>query len=175
MRIIKAKISEICPRTERVAIGCQGVREYKILSEKIYEDKYPLNHLVRSIHICRAQEIGKTSYEDLVFIKNRYMDSYDVMNDSLINLLTCDDINVCVSDCGGIIIWDKHAVYSTIDMQQLDFHIEMDEILRQYSIIFLSDNYMTLKKIDTNKPEARRIKIEIDLSSTEQPVKILFL
>lgn len=154
----------------RVVIGDQEIREYTVISETVYEavgKNMPLNHLVRSVHIAQVE--GENDL--LVYYKNCYGHNIAVMNDSIINLLTMEE-NLCLMPNGAIILWSEHSIYSSIDMQQLDFHMELNDLLKEFSIIHISERYITLQNNNSGEPEVRKIQTEINLSG-KCPVKIL--
>ena len=154
----------------RVVIGEQEIREYTVISETVYEavsKNMPLNHLIRSVHIARVEEENDL----FVFYKDCYGHNIAVMNDSIINLLTMEE-NLCLMPNGAIILWSKHSIYSTVDMQQLDFHIELNTFLKEFSVSYISERFITLLNNSSGEPEAREIHTEVNLSG-ECPVKIL--
>ena len=154
----------------RVVIGEQEIREYTVISETVYEavsKNMPLNHLIRSVHIARVEEENDL----FVFYKDCYGHNIAVMNDSIINLLTMEE-NLCLMPNGAIILWSKHSIYSTVDMQQLDFHIELNTFLKEFSVSYISERFITLLNNNSGEPEAREIHTEVNLSG-ECPVKIL--
>ena len=100
-----------------------------------------------------------------------------VMNDSIIDLLTMTismpmENHLCLMPGGAIILWNEHSVCSTVDMQQLDFHTELNDFLKEFSIIHISERYITLLNKNSGEPEVRKIQTVIDRSG-EFPVKIL--
>ena len=154
----------------RVVIGEQEIREYTVISETVYEavsKNMPLNHLIRSVHIARVEEENDL----FVFYKDCYGHNIAVMNDSIINLLTMEE-NLCLMPNGAIILWSEHSIYSTVDMQQLDFHMELNTFLKGFSLSYISERFITLLNNSSGEPEAREIHTEVNLSS-EWPVKIL--
>ena len=154
----------------RVVIGEQEIREYTVISETVYEavsKNMPLNHLIRSVHIARVEEENDL----FVFYKDCYGHNIAVMNDSIINLLTMEE-NLCLMPNGAIILWSKHSIYSTVDMQQLDFHIELNTFLKEFSVSYITERFITLLNNSSGEPEAREIHTEVNLSG-ECPVKIL--
>lgn len=154
----------------RVVIGDQDIREYTVISETVYEavsENMPLNHLVRSVHIARLKEEN----EPFVYYKDCYGHNIAVMNDSIIDLLTIEE-NLCLMPNGAIILWSEHSIYSTVDMQQLDFHMELNNFLKEFSVSYITERYITLLNNSTGEPEAREIHTEVNLSG-KCPVKIL--
>lgn len=154
----------------RVVIGEQEIREYTVISETVYEavsKNMPLNHLIRSVHIARVEEENDL----FVFYKDCYGHNIAVMNDSIINLLTMEE-NLCLMPNGAIILWSEHSIYSTVDMQQLDFHMELNTFLKEFSVSYISERFITLLNNNSGEPEVRKIQTEINLSG-ECPVKIL--
>ena len=154
----------------RVVIGEQEIREYTVISETVYEavsKNMPLNHLIRSVHIARVEEENDL----FVFYKDCYGHNIAVMNDSIINLLTMEE-NLCLMPNGAIILWSEHSIYSTVDMQQLDFHMELNTFLKEFSVSYISERFITLLNNNSGEPEAREIHTEVNLSG-ECPVKIL--
>lgn len=154
----------------RVVIGEQEIREYTVISETVYEavsKNMPLNHLIRSVHIARVEEENDL----FVFYKDCYGHNIAVMNDSIINLLTMEE-NLCLMPNGAIILWSEHSIYSTVDMQQLDFHMELNTFLKEFSVSYISERFITLLNNSSGEPEAREIHTEVNLSG-ECPVKIL--
>lgn len=153
----------------RVVIGNQEIREYTVVSETVYEavgKNMPLNHLVRSVHIAQLEEENDL----FVYYKDCYGHNIAVMNDSIINLLTMEE-SLCLMPNGAIILWSEHSIYSTVDMQQLDFHMELNDLLKEFSIIHISERYITLQNNSSGEPEVRKIQTEINLLG-ECPVKI---
>ena len=154
----------------RVVIGEQEIREYTVISETVYEavgKNMPLNHLVHSVHIAQVKEEN----ELFVYYKDCYGHNIAVMNDSIINLLTMEE-NLCLMPNGAIILWSEHTIYSTVDMQQLDFHMELNTFLKEFSVSYISERFITLLNNNSGEPEVRKIQTEINLSG-ECPVKIL--
>lgn len=154
----------------RVVIGEQDIREYTVISETVYEavsENMPLNHLVRSVHIAQVKEEN----DILVYYKNCYGHNIAVMNDSIINLLTMEE-NLCLMANGAIILWSEHSICSTVDMQQLDFHMELTTFLKEFSVSYISERYITLQNNNSGELEAREIQTEVNLSG-KCPVKIL--
>ncbi len=154
----------------RVVIGNQEIREYTVVSETVYEavgKNMPLNHLVRSVHIAQLEEENDL----FVYYKDCYGHNIAVMNDSIINLLTMEE-SLCLMPNGAIILWSDHSIYSTVDMQQLDFHMELNDFLKEFSVSYISERFITLLNNNSGEPEVRKIQTEINLSG-ECPVKIL--
>ena len=154
----------------RVVIGNQEIREYTVVSETVYEavgKNMPLNHLVRSVHIAQLEEENNL----FVYYKDCYGHNIAVMNDSIINLLTMEE-SLCLMPNGAIILWSDHSIYSTVDMQQLDFHMELNDFLKEFSVSYISERFITLLNNNSGEPEVRKIQTEINLSG-ECPVKIL--
>ena len=154
----------------RVVIGNQEIREYTVISEMVYEavgQDTPINHLIRSIHVARLEEENDL----FVYYKDCYGHNIAVMNDSIINLLTMEE-NLCLMPNGAIILWSEHSIYSTVDMQQLDFHMELNTFLKEFSVSYISERFITLLNNSSGEPEAREIHTEVNLSG-ECPVKIL--
>ena len=154
----------------RVVIGEQEIREYTVISETVYEavsKNMPLNHLVRSVHIAQVKEEN----ELFVYYKDCYGHNIAVMNDSIINLLTMEE-NLCLMPNGVIVLWSEHSICSTVDMQHLDFHTELNDFLKEFSVSYISERYITLQNNNSGEPEVRKIQTEINLSG-ECPVKIL--
>ena len=154
----------------RVVIGEQEIREYTVISETVYEavgKNMPLNHLVRSVHIAQLEEENDL----FVYYKDCYGHNIAVMNDSIINLLTMEE-SLCLMPNGAIILWSDHSIYSTVDMQQLDFHMELNDFLKEFSVSYISERFITLLNNNSGEPEVRKIQTEINLSG-ECPVKIL--
>ena len=154
----------------RVVIGKQEIREYTVISETVYEaigKNMPINHLVHSVHIAQVE--GENDL--LVYYKNCYGHNIAVMNDSIINLLTIEE-NLCLMPNGALILWSEHSIYSTVDMQQLDFHMELNDFFKDFSVSYISERYITLQNNHTGEPEVRKIQTEINLSG-KCPVKIL--
>ena len=156
----------------REVIGNQEIREYTVVSETVYEavgKNMPLNHLVRSVHIAQVQVEDED--DTLVYYKDCYNHNIAVMNDSIIDLLTMEE-NLCLMPNGAIILWSDHSIYSTVDMQQLDFHMELNDFLKEFSVSYISERFITLLNNNSGEPEAREIHTEVNLSG-ECPVKIL--
>ena len=154
----------------RVVIGNQEIREYTVVSETVYEavgKNMPLNHLVRSVHIAQLEEENDL----FVYYKDCYGHNIAVMNDSIINLLTMEE-SLCLMPNGAIILWSDHSIYSTVDMQQLDFHMELNDFLKEFSVSYISERFITLLNNNSGEPEVRKIQTEINLSG-ECSVKIL--
>ena len=154
----------------RVVIGEQEIREYTVISETVYEavsKNMPLNHLIRSVHIARVEEENDL----FVFYKDCYGHNIAVMNDSIINLLTMEE-NLCLMPNGVIVLWSEHSICSTVDMQHLDFHTELNDFLKEFSIIHISERYITLQNKNSGELGAREIQTEVNLSG-KCPVKIL--
>ena len=154
----------------RVVIGEQEIREYTVISETVYEavgKNMPLNHLVHSVHIAQVKEEN----ELFVYYKDCYGHNIAVMNDSIINLLTMEE-NLCLMPNGVIVLWSEHSICSTVDMQHLDFHTELNDFLKEFSVSYISERYITLQNNNSGEPEVRKIQTEINLSG-ECPVKIL--
>ena len=155
----------------RVVIGEQEIREYTVISETVYEavsKNMPLNHLVRSVHIAQVQVEGEDA--TLVYYKDCYNHNIAVMNDSIIDLLTMEE-NLCLMPNGAIILWSEHSIYSTVDMQQLDFHSELNDFLKEFSVIAITERYITLRNNRTQEMSAQNIRTEINLSG-KFPIKI---
>ena len=167
-RIFKYETEEL--QQIRVVIGDQDIREYTVISETVYEavgQDTPINHLIRSIHVARVE--GEN--EPLVYYTDCYNHNIAVMNDSIIDLLTMEE-NLCLMPNGAIILWSEHSIYSTVDMQQLDFHRELNNFLENFSIINISERYITLQNRNSGELEARKFQTEVDLSG-KCPIKIL--
>lgn len=160
----------------RVVIGEQEIREYTVISETVYEavgQDTPINHLIRSIHIARVEEENDL----FVFYKDCYGHNIAVINDSIIDLLamtisTPVKIHICLMPGGAIILWSEHSICSTVDIQQLDFHTELNDFLKEFSIIHISERYITLQNRNSGELEARKFQTEVDLSG-KCPIKIL--
>lgn len=173
-RIFKYQNEEM--RQIRVVIDDQDIREYTVISETVYEavgKNMPLNHLVRSVHIAQVE--GENDL--FVYYKNFYGHNIAVMNDSIIDLFTMTismpmENHLCLMPGGAIILWSKHSVCSTVDMQHLDFHTELNDFLKEFSIIHISERYITLQNNNSGELEARKIQTEVNLSG-ECLVKIL--
>ena len=166
-RIFKYETKEV--GQIRVVIGNQEIREYTVVSETVYEavgKNMPLNHLVHSVHIAQVKEEN----ELFIYYKDCYGHNIAVMNDSIINLLTMEE-NLCLMPNGVIVLWSEHSICSTVDMQHLDFHTELNDFLKEFSIIHISEKYITLQNRNSGELEARKIHIEIDCSG-KCPVKI---
>ena len=156
----------------RVVIGEQDIREYTVASETVYEavgENMPLNHLVRSVHIARVQVEDEDA--TLVYYKDCYNHNIAVMDDSIIDLLKMEE-NLCLMPNGAIILWSEHAIYSTVDMQQLDFHTELNDFLKEFSVIAITERYITLRNNRTQEMSVQNIRTEINLSG-KFPIKIL--
>lgn len=170
-RIFKSTSEELYKKI-RVVIGIQEIREYTVVSETVYEaisPNMPINHLILSIHIAQVQFEDKN--DTLVYYKNCYGHNIAVMNDSIIDLLTMEE-NLCLMPNGAIILWSEHAIYSTVDMQQLDFHTELNDFLKEFSVIAITERYITLRNNRTQEMSVQNIRTEINLSG-KFPIKIL--
>lgn len=170
-RIFKSTSEELYKKI-RVVIGIQEIREYTVVSETVYEaisPNMPINHLILSIHIAQVQFEDKD--DTLVYYKNCYGHNIAVINDSIINLLTMEE-NLCLMPDGAIILWSKHSIFSTVDMQQLDFHLELNDFLKEYSVLMISERYITLQNNISQEMSARKIRTKVNLLG-KYPVKIL--
>ena len=173
-RIFKYETEEV--GKIRVIIDDQDIREYTIVSETVYEavgQGTPITPFVQSVHVALVE--GED--EPLVYYKNFDGLNIAVINDSIIDLLamtisTPVKIHLCLMPGGAIILWSEHSICSTVDMQQLDFHTELNDFLKEFSIIHISERYITLQNNHTGEPEVRKIQTDINLSG-EYPVKIL--
>lgn len=156
-------------RMTRLVVGSQEIRNVLITEEDRFispEEGKPLNSLVSSIHF--ANIISGENLERVLFYKDHYRHSIAVMNDSIINLFE-GGINVYVSNCGLIILWGEHDIYSTVDMQELNFHLAFNNFLKKYNIkdIFSKD-YKDFMHLESRKNKATitvPFSTEIDLKS----------
>ena len=160
----------------RVVIGEHDIREYTVISETVYEavgQDTPINHLIDSIHVALVE--GED--ESLVYCKDCYGHNIAVMNDSIIDLLTMTismpmKEHLCIMPNGAIIFWSEHSICSTFDMQHMDFHRELNNFLKNFSIINISERYITLQNRNSGELEARKFQTEVDISG-KYPIKIL--
>lgn len=126
-----------------LAIGTQEIRTITAYEEYVFKfsDDSPINSLVRSIHrTVRTSEQGARTE---LYYRDCYNHAVAVMNDSLINLFAnLNETNILVTYCGIILIWGKYELYSTIDMQKLNFHEELDEsdFFKNYEICDIFSN-----------------------------------
>lgn len=156
-------------RKTRLVVGSQEIRNILIIEEDRFispSENSPLNSLVSSIHL--ADIISGDNIEKVLFYKDHYRHSIAVMNDSIINLFETG-INVYVSNCGLIILWGEHDIYSTVDMQELNFHLAFDNFLKNYNIkdIFSKD-YKDFMRLESRKNKSIievPFSTEIDLKS----------
>lgn len=173
-RIFKYETEEV--GKIRVIIGDQSIREYTVVSETVYEavgQGTPINPLVQSVHVALVE--GED--EPLVYYKDCHGHNIAVINDSIIDLLTMTRSTpvksyLCLMPGGAIILWSEHSICSTVDMQQLDFHTELNNLLKNFSIIHISERYITLQNKNSGEPEVRKFQAEVNLSG-KCPVKIL--
>ena len=113
-----------------VIVGTQEIRQIQVVEECCYlesNDNEPINALVSSIHLAKAY--SENGFERILFFRNQFNHAIAVMNDSIINLFE-GGINVYVSKCGLILLWGDFDIYSTVDMQQLNFHRELDNFFK---------------------------------------------
>ena len=126
-----------------LVIGKQEIRTITVYEEYIFKfsDDSPINSLVRSIHrTVRTSENGPRTE---LYYRDCYNHAVAVMNDSIINLFAnLNETNIFVTYCGIILIWGKYELYSTIDMQKLNFHEELDEVgfFKHYEICDIFSN-----------------------------------
>lgn len=126
-----------------LAIGTQEIRTITVYEEYIFKfsNDSPINSLVRSIHrTVRTSENGPRTE---LYYRDCYNHAVAVMNDSIINLFAnLNETNIFVTYCGILLIWGKYELYSTIDMQKLNFHEELDEVgfFKHYEICDIFSN-----------------------------------
>lgn len=160
--------------------GSQRMQVTEMIPIYDYVPKKPskrINSLVNCIYVTR--EKLEDGYPLTVFYLNCFNHAISCMNDSIINLLS-SGINMYITRCGAIILWDSHDLYTTVDMQQLNFHSELDGLFKQYKIIDIytaTDNsgrdYITLCPLNSDEHINRELITVIDLSSNCS-VKITF-
>ena len=157
----------------RVVIGDQEIRECIVISETLYEAigiNIPINHLIQSVHVAHIQDANGED-DTLVYYKDCNNHNIAVMNDSIIDLLTIEE-NLCLMPNGAIILWSEHSICSTMDMQQLDFHIELNDFLKEFSVLMISERYITIRHNTSQEMTAREFRTEVNMSG-KCPVKIL--
>ena len=120
--------------------------------------------------------LTKEENDLFVYYKDYYNHNIAVMNDSIINLLIMTIMptmkeHLCLMPNGAIILWSEHSIYSTVDMQQLDFHSELNDFLKEFSVIAITERYITLRNNRTQEMSAQNIRTEINLSG-KFPIKI---
>lgn len=160
----------------QLVIGDQEIRTILVTEEERTANPFgrkPINSLVTSVHY--ATVLKKNGFEKRLFYRDQFNHAIAVMNDSIINLFE-SGINFYVTDCGVILLWDKHDIYSTVNMQTLNFHPELDELFRSYYIkrIYSRNDreFMSLVSLKNGKIEDIRFHTEINLQS-DCSVKIL--
>lgn len=164
-----------------LVVGAQAIRKTKIipLYDFISADSAKkINALIQTIHFCR-EDLG-AGFSDTVYYRNSYGHAIACLNDSIINLVS-GPTDLYVTRCGGILFYGEHDLYSTIDMQSLDFHDELDEIFREYRIIEIFQSsgysccdYITLQNMQTTKRCCLELISSIDLSGDGCAVRISF-
>ncbi len=153
----------------RVVVGAQELRQIQVAEEICYyipNDNKPINALVYSIHLAKAYSAN--GFERILYIRNQFNHAIAVMNDSIINLFE-GDINVYVSKCGLILLWGTYDIYSTVDMQQLNFHRDLDSFFKKYKIknIYLENgkDYISLENFKTGSVMSIPLYTAINLKS----------
>jgi hypothetical protein len=92
------------------------------------------------------------------------------MNDSIINLFDGrPEIQLYVTNCGAILLWDAHELMSTVDMQQLNFETpEIMEFLRNYDVVKIYEkkgfDYLMACNHTTCEIETFKIESKINLA-----------
>lgn len=150
-----------------VIVGTQEIRQIQVVKECCYlesNDNEPINALVSSIHLAKAY--SENGFERILFFRNQFNHAIAVMNDSIINLFE-GGINVYVSKCGLILLWGDFDIYSTVDMQQLNFHRELDNFFKKYRIrnIYLKNgkDYISIESFKTGSVMSIPIHTTINL------------
>ena len=169
-RII-VKEDRVTCKQERIIVGDEIVT-YTITYEIVYRSiraNEPINHLISSIHIAQVKNDDGTE-ETICFYKNCFGHNIAILNPDISNLLINNE-NIVFSSNGVLIFWDEHAICSTLDLQQMDFHLELDKFLDTYRILFLSSRYISYQ-CPSGYCEAKNLQVDIDLSDYEHPVKI---
>ena len=172
-RIIVKKDNIVTCKQIRVIVGDKVV-SYNVTYEIIYSplrDNEAINHLIKSIHIAQVKCPDNTE-ETICFYKNCFNYNIAILNPDISNLLINNE-NISFSSNGVIIFWDEHAICTTIDLEQLDFHLELDQFLEMNHIVFLSSRYVSYKS-PSGDYEAKKLQADIDLSDYNHPVKISF-
>lgn len=157
----------------RVVTG-EKVREHTVVHETVFKASkgLPISHLIRSIHLAKVK-LADGSDDIIAFYKNSYEHNHNIaiLNQDIVNLLKSGE-NICFWPNGAIIFWSEHSLCTTVDMQQLDFHLELDDFLETNTIIFLSERYVTVRNC-SNENEVKKLKVDLNLADTN-PVKITF-
>lgn len=159
----------------RVLIDYQEIRTYTVFSETVYEaigKHMPINHLVNSIHVAQVQGEKDSYQEMIVYYQDCLGHNIAVTNDNIIHLLLSKDGSLESMPDGSIILWNEHTIVSTIDMQQFDFHAELKDLLKNHSIVFISERYILLRNNTLNKDDVGKFRTAVDLSAGKYPVKI---
>mgnify|MGYP006069832189 CR=1 FL=1 len=172
MEKVVFKVENAVCKQIRVVTG-EKVREYTVVHETVFKASkgLPINHLVHSIHLAKVK-LPDGSDDIIAFYKNCYGHNIAILNQDIVNLLKAGE-NICFLSNGVIIFWSEHSLCTTIDMQQLDFHLELDSFLEVNNIIFLTERYVTLRNF-SNENEVKKLKVDVNLAG-ENPVKITFL
>lgn len=162
-----------------LVIGSQEIRRAKVHLIYTYraDNDYggSINALVQSIHFGR--EHLADSFANMVYYRNCYGHKLACLNDSIINLISDSRIRMYVTICGAILLYDECDFYSTVDMQQLNFHPELNDAFAENKIIgiYADDNEDFI--ILENKYSSERITLKlmstIDLAS-DCSVRITF-
>lgn len=163
-----------------LVVGCQEIRKATFLPLYDYmsdNNSKRINALVNCIHFAR--EKLDNGYLSTVYYSNCYNHFIQCMNDSIINLLE-SDVNIYVTTNGAIIFWGEHDLYSTIDMQQLNFHSELNAFFKHYKIVDIypakdgsNRDCISISPLAFELPTERKLTAIIDLSDN-CPVKITF-
>lgn len=155
-----------------LVVGTQEIKPLNIVSAVDYTAPHGgnINNLVHSIHFVRAIYTSPLNNAMLLYYKNLYGHCIECMNDSIINLFE-SGVNVYSTVNGIIILWGKYDFFSTIDMQDLNFHQEkngIDFYLKRYDIKHIyEDNgkdFIVLTDRITNEDKTFKLVSEIDLT-----------
>lgn len=169
-RVFKVE-NAVCKQI-RVVTG-EKVSEYTVVHETVFKAtiNLPISHLIRSIHLAKVKLLDGSD-DIIAFYKNCYGHNIAILNEDIVNLLKTGE-NICFWPNGAIIFWSEHSLYTTVDMQQLDFHLELDDFLEANTIIFLTERYVTIRN-SSNDNEVKKLKVDLSLAD-EHPVKMTFL
>lgn len=158
---------------ERVwVITGEKICGYTVIHETVFKamKNLPISHLIYSIHLAKVK-LADGSDDIIAYYKNCHGHNIAILNQDIVNLLKAGE-NICFWPNGAIIFWSEHSLCTTVDMQQLDFHLELDDFLETNTIIFLSERYVTVRNC-SNENEVKKLKVDLNLADTN-PVKITF-
>lgn len=172
-----------------LVVGQQELIPIRTLSDpsalnELFEERKNINFLVNKIFYGWMENEKEKKQNDFLepetiqvaFYTNCFGHAISIMNDSIINLITDTHTKLYSTQNGVIIFYGERDMYLSVDMQQLNFVTEFEQIFNNNRIIKIFErngcDYITFENDLTHQQFSLALESVIDLKKNIAMISI---